>query len=63
MRYQDVTFTISPTGGNYTAKLCYTCRTPAELESAKNAIVDCFDTIGEQWEKESHHQKELLSCE
>lgn len=63
MRYQDVTFTIAPTGGNYTAKLCYTCRTPAELESAKNAIVDCLDTIGVQWDKEVTRGKEMLSCE
>lgn len=45
MKPVDVCFTSKPVGGNYTAKLCYTCKTSTELMCVKNAIEDYLDTL------------------
>ena len=63
MRYQDVTFTISPTGGHYSANLRFTCRTPGELANAKDAIVGCLDAIGTQWDEEERKNREMMKGE
>lgn len=61
MKALDIVFTVNPAGGNYTAKLCYTCKTSVELVGVKNSISDYLDRkIGEMREmekQEATHEK------
>lgn len=40
MKALDIVFTVNQAGANYSAKLCYTCKTAYELEGAKSSISD-----------------------
>lgn len=48
MKPLEVVFTVNPSGGKYTAKLCYTCKTPGDIRCVKNALFEWLENCGQQ---------------